>query len=344
MRKPDFWQALLSLDLSAEKSRELLDRLGPSCITAHDLLASPALSGSDRKKLSEQKSLSAQQASLLNPISIEEAAFPENLRATQNPPVALVVAGELLPSDTVAVAIVGTRKASGYGRSIARKLASELAKSGITIVSGAAFGIDAEAHKGALEAGGRTIAVMGSGLDKPYPASHRGLLNQIARSGAVVTQFALGTKPDWYRFPNRNYLIAGLSRAVIVVEAPEKSGALLTANLAGEEGRHVFVTPAQMGNAAYLGGFRLINDGATLLYSVDQVFEALGVERVAEPKKAARLSLTQRLILEKLTAEPELADNLSERLDQPAGIILAELTGLEIEGLVAKSGGGYVKV
>ena len=267
MRKPDFWQAFLSLDLSATKSRGLLERLGTSCISANDLLASQALSATERKKLEKLKPLTPNQIALLNPISLDDSHFPENLKLTQDPPVAIMLRGSVSREDDNAVAIVGTRKASAYGRIIAKKLASELAAGGVTVVSGAAHGVDAAAHLGAMEAGGRTIAVLGSGLDIPYPASHRGLIGQIAEQGAVVSQFALGTKPDWWRFPVRNYLIAGLSRAVIVVEAPETSGSLLTATIAAEEGRHVFVTSANIDSLQHRGSFRLINDGATLLRS-----------------------------------------------------------------------------
>src|SRR5438034_5838792 len=142
MRKPDFWQALLSLDLSATKSRELLERLGTSCISAHDLFASQALSASERKKLEKLRPLTPNQTALLNPVSLDDSHFPENLKLTQDPPVAIMLRGSISHEDNSAVAIVGTRKASAYGRIIAKKLASELAAGGVTIVSGAAHGVD----------------------------------------------------------------------------------------------------------------------------------------------------------------------------------------------------------
>lgn len=344
MRTPEFWQAFLSLDLSVSKSRALLSKLGTTCVTAEDLEKSSALSLAERQRLGGRKPLTAGQRELLKVVSCEDGAYPNNLKLMQSPPVALMVAGQLLPEDALAVAIVGTRKASPYGRATARRIATELANSGVTVVSGAAFGIDAEAQKAAMQAGGRTIAVVGSGLDRPYPASHRGLLQDVARNGAVVSQFALGAAPDWWRFPERNYVIAGLARAIVVIEAPNKSGALLTANLANEEGRMVFVVPSRMDDEGYVGSFRLINDGATLLYSVEQIFESLGIQASSPAKSEYKATSSQKAILEKLSSEPRLADTLSAELDQPAGAILAELTRLEVEGLVAKSAGGFIRL
>jgi DNA processing protein len=344
MRTPEFWQAFLSLDLSVSKSRALLSKLGTSCVTAEDLENSPTLSSAERQRLAGRKPLTAGQRELLNVVSCEDGGYPNNLKLMQSPPVALMAAGQLLPEDALAVAIVGTRKASPYGRATARRIATELANAGVTVVSGAAFGIDAEAQKAAMQAGGRTIAVVGSGLDRPYPASHRGLLQEVARNGAVVSQFALGAAPDWWRFPERNYVIAGLARAIVVIEAPNKSGALLTANLANEEGRMVFVVPSRMDDDGYVGSFRLINDGATLLYSVEQIFESLGIQASSPAKSDYMATSSQKAILEKLSSEPRLADTLSEELDQPAGAILAELTRLEVEGLVAKSAGGFIRL
>lgn len=344
MRDPEFWQAFLSLGLSGSRARELLQSLGRACATADALAQSHALTASDKARLKKLKPLTPAQRGLLRTISLEDDGYPENLRTLSSPPVAFFINGKLAPEDSQSVAVIGTRKASAYGRAVARKLAMEIARAGITVVSGAAHGIDAEAHKGALLAGGRTIAVLGSGLDRPYPASHRSLLDDVARSGAVISQFPLGTSPDRWNFPLRNYTIAGLAKAVIVVEAPENSGSLLTATIAVDEGRHVFVTPGTIDSVEYRGSFKLINDGATLLYSPDQVFEALGVEKRAAPGPMPKLSSIQADILGKLSFNPELADNLSESLGKPAGLVLSELTKLELEGLVAKAAGGYVKL
>lgn len=175
-------------------------------------------------------------------------AYPHLLREIPDRPPVLYLRGELRREDEVAVAIVGTRSASAYGREMTRRLASELAAKGVAIVSGLARGIDTVAHKAALEAGGRTIAVLGNGPDTIYPEENAGLARTIAASGAVLTEFAPGTKPDYFNFPIRNRIISGLSLAVLVVEAPEKSGALHTARYAGEQGRDVFAVPGNVSN------------------------------------------------------------------------------------------------
>lgn len=276
-------------------------------------------------------------------IGFEESEFPNNLRLVREPPVALMVKGTLSEKDELAVAIVGTRKPTTYGRAVARKLSQEFARAGVTVVSGGAFGIDAQAHAGAIEEGGRTIAVLGSGVDRIYPAANRGLFERIQENGALISQFALGAKPDWWRFPSRNVVIAGLSRVVIVVEAPEKSGSLITASVAGEEGRHVFAIPANVDSLNYRGSFKLINDGATLLYSPDQIFDVLGTKK--EKSKAPSIDLTanQKKLLDELSSTPKLVDNLADALGLQAGVLLAELTQLELGGLIMKTPGGYIK-
>ncbi len=343
MREPGFWQALLSLDLSARKFRELLKEIGPDCRTAEELSRSPALSPKQREAIQQRFPLPPIPEDV-RVLPMDDPAFPENVRLSADPPPALFVRGSLEPRDALAVAIVGTRKASPYGQSLAMRLAKELASAGITVVSGAAYGIDAAAHKGALEAGGRTIAVLGCGVDRAYPSSHRSLLDRIASSGAVVSQFPIGTPPDAFRFPSRNFVIASLSRAIIVVEAPAKSGALITAVAAVEEGRHVFVCPAPMDAESHYGGFALVNEGATLLYDVGQVLEVLGIEGdLPTSSKEEDLSESQKRILEMIGGVPVLADTISDTLDLPSSQVLAELTQLELMGKVARLGGGFVR-
>ena len=339
-RSLDFWQAILSLDLSDSKARTLVERVGPSCLSLQDLLESPRVLPEERKKFASQKPCSVFG---VQAIAFDDCGYPENLRLVREPPVAIMVKGSLLPKDELAVAIVGTRKPTTYGRAVARKLAQEFARSGVTVVSGGAFGIDAQAHAGALDECGRTIAVLGSGVDRVYPAANRGLFERIQESGALVSQFAMGAKPDWWRFPSRNVVISGLVRAVIVVEAPEKSGSLITASVAAEEGRHVFVTPANVDALSYRGSFKLINDGATLLYTPDQVFDVLGVKREKSKQPNVQLSSGQKALLDKLSSTPQLVDSLADSLGWQAGLLLAELTHLELSGLILKTPGGYVK-
>lgn len=340
MRDSRFWQGFLSLDLPPRKARDVIQRLGPDCVTLEALRESPALSTEERNALPETVEVPAD----VKAVSLDDENYPECLRLSRDPAPVLMYRGELGDANAQRVAIVGTRKASGYGRAVARKLAMQLAESGVIVVSGGAHGTDTEAHEGALQAGGKTIAVMGSGLKRPFPAANRGLFTRIVENGAVISQFALDTKPDYWRFPLRNLLIAGMCRAVIVVEAPEGSGSLLTAYAAADEGRHVFATPAAIDSESHFGSFRLINDGATLLSHVDQVFAALGIEKRSKPQRTIQLSQVQELILSRLSKEPELADNLSEEMGLAPGIMLSELTNLELEGLVARAGGGYVRL
>ncbi len=329
------------MEMSPKKARETLDLLD-GAETKEDLLRSPALTAQQRTTLNEwaYKSVGERMVSLV------DDDYPENLRHARTPPVALSVLGDLLPQDSAAVAIVGTRKASPYGKTVAKRIARDLAKNGVTIVSGGAQGIDAAAHEGALDAGGRTIAVLGNGVDVAYPATHRPLYNRIVGSGAVVSEYANGIAPDYWRFPQRNYLIAAFCRAVIVIEAPLRSGSLITATAAGDEGRHVFATPGPIDSSEYEGSFKLINDGAVLLYKSEQVLEVLGIRARPDQSESAGPELTeiQRSILAKLSTTPSLVDSLSEGLDQPAHIVLSNLTQLELEGLVARAAGGFVRL
>jgi DNA processing protein len=332
---------MLLLEMPSTKARQTLALL-EGVRTKEEMLLSPALSAQQRAALAQWEYKPGGEQML----SIEDGGYPSNLLNARTPPIALSVRGEFQPEDEFAVAIVGTRKASPYGKTVARRMARDLSKHGVTIVSGGAHGIDAAAHEGALEAGGRTIAVLGNGVDVAYPATHRALFARIANSGALVSEYANGVSPDFWRFPQRNYLIAALSRAVIVIEAPLRSGSLLTATAAGDEGRHVFATPGQIDSKDYEGSFRLINDGAVLLYEVGQVLEALGIRARPDTHESQTANLTdlQKQILEKLSTTPVLVDTISEDLDQPAYMVLTNLTQLELDGLVARAAGGFVRL
>jgi len=328
------------MELSSQKARETLELLGDAT-SKEEILLSPAIPTDKRAALQNwvYKSVGEQM------LSIEDDGYPVNLRHARTPPVALSVLGEVLPQDAMSVAIVGTRKASPYGKTVAKRIARELAKNGVTIVSGGAHGIDAAAHEGALEVGGRTIAVLGNGVDIAFPAVHRSLFGRIAANGALVSEYANGMLGMPHRYPQRNYTIATLCRAAIIVEAPLKSGSLITASVAGDEGRHVFATPAPIDSKEHEGSFRLINDGATLLYDASQVLDALGIrKRAYEADGIPELSPLQAQILEKLSTSPALADTISDDLGEPPGVILANLTQLELEGLVARAAGGFVRL
>ena len=207
----------------------------------------------------------------LRVVAITEEDYPRLLRSIEDPPAVIYYKGTLTPKDELAIAIVGTRKPSPYGRIITEKLSSELGKMGFTIVSGMALGIDTAAHRGTLKANARTMAVMGGGFGKIYPSENRSLVNQIAESGAVLTEHSVETKPDRWTFPKRNRIISGLTRGTIVVEAPERSGALITARAAAEHNREVFVVPGPINDDSHLGSHRLIQKGAKLITCVDDI-------------------------------------------------------------------------
>src|SRR5437762_9206972 len=208
-------------------------------------------------------------------ISLGDTAYPANLREIQTPPGRLYVRGTLTEDDALAVAIVGARAATPYGVAVAERLAADLAARGVTVVSGLARGIDSAAHRGALRVGGRTIAVLGSGADVIYPPENRRLAARIEEGGAVVSQFAPGTPPLAHHFPLRNRVIAGLSLGVVVVEAAERSGALITARLAAEFGREVMAVPGPVTSPASRGAHALIRDGAALVESGEDVIAEL---------------------------------------------------------------------
>jgi DNA processing protein len=203
------------------------------------------------------------------------ANYPARLRAIADPPPFLYVKGEIRAEDDKAVAVVGSRSASDYGRRVARDLCRGLAALGFTVVSGLARGIDGVAHETALSSGGRTIAVLGSGVDRPYPPEHGGLYQRISENGAVVSELPVGTRPMAFNFPSRNRLISGLSLGVVVVEATEKSGSLITAALAAEQGREVFAVPGLVGSSRSRGAHRLIRQGAKLVESVEDIVEEI---------------------------------------------------------------------
>ena len=208
-------------------------------------------------------------------ITFYDAAYPPLLKEIDTPPLLLYVRGELKPEDGLSIAIVGSRDAKDYGRRVSYQLAHQLVNRGMTVTSGFAKGIDACAHRGALEAGGRTIAVMGNGLSLIYPASNSELVEKIVESGALISEFPMGMKPRSENFPRRNRIISGLTLGTVVVEASNRSGALITARLASEQGREVFAVPGQIFSELSIGTHKLIDNGAKLISTVDDLLEAL---------------------------------------------------------------------
>lgn len=303
--------------------------------------------------------------------------YPRAFLELGDAPPLLFVRGELKADDRFAVALVGSRHATPYGRAVAEKLAQQLAQRGLTVVSGGAVGIDAAAHKGALLGGGRTLAFVGCGLDVNYPRDHGGLFAQIAQHGAVLSEFPVGAQPEAWRFPARNRLISGMAQGVVIVEAPASSGALNTAQHAVEQGRPVMAVPGNIDRVASVGCNQLLKDGATLITDVEDILRALGMvtlparrehqqslsfqdmaeekempvtdragEREAERVSArARFSVTQQKLLDHLSLIPRHIDAVA----QEAGLTVAqagvEMVLLELSGAVQRlPGNAYIRL
>ncbi len=273
-------------------------------------------------------------------ITINDDNYPPMLKEIDDPPPLLFVQGDITKSDDLAIAMVGTRKCTPYGRTVARRLAGNLAQRGFTIVSGLAVGIDGEAHEGALEAGGRSIGVLACGPDITYPRAHKSLRKRLAQSGAVLTEYAFGTPPTRERFPARNRLISGLSLGVVVVEAPSKSGALITARLAGEQGREAFAVPGDINSPTSRGCHGLLKDGAQLVEVAEDVIDGLGIllEAVPSRPQAPQVELhgDEQSVYEALSHEPVHVDQISESCNLTAAQVTSALMLLEIKGLVRR--------
>ena len=267
--------------------------------------------------------------------------FPPLLRAIHDPPPGLFVRGGTAPEllRRPAVAVVGARACSGYGASVARTLARELAAAGLVVVSGLARGVDAEAHRGALEANGTTVAVLGCGVDRAYPAAHAELAERVAAAGLIVSEYAPGVEPAPWRFPARNRIIAGLCAATVVVEARERSGALITADLALEEGREVLAVPGEITSALSAGTNDLLKLGASPLTRAADVLACFGIE--PEPTAATAAEGTSGRVLVLLRDHPTGADELARRANLTADEVARALVELELAGLAAAADGLY---
>ncbi len=278
----------------------------------------------------------------------EDEAYPHRLQEIDQPPPVLYVKGTLSTEDEWAVAIVGTRGVTTYGRQITSELATSLARRGVTVVSGLARGVDAEAHKAALAAGGRSLAVLGSGLDQIYPPEHRKLAEQMASSGALISDYAPGTAPDGVNFPPRNRIISGLSLAVIVVEAGDRSGALITAEFAADQGREVFAVPGNITAPKSVGCNRLIQQGARPLLQVEDVLESLDLTSLSQQRAARRVlpkDEVEAKLMVVLGKEPVHVDEIRNQVSMPIEKVSATLALMELKGMVRQVGGmHYVAV
>ena len=278
----------------------------------------------------------------------DDELYPPRLKEIEQPPPVLYVRGDITMDDHYAVAIVGTRRITPYGRQITEDLASFLAGQGVTVISGLARGVDAVAHSAVLKAGGRTISVLGSGVDKIYPPEHMQMAEKMMKQGAVVSDYAIGTPPDATNFPPRNRIISGLSMATVVIEAGETSGALITAEFAAEQGREVFAVPGNILAPQSKGTNKLIQNGAQPLLSPQDLMQALNLTRAGEFKAARKVlpkDAVEAQLLDALGAEPVHVDEIRNQTGLPIEKVSATLTLMELKGMVRQVGGmNYVAV
>ena len=282
----------------------------------------------------------------IRPICWSDDGYPEDLKNIYDPPSVLFCKGELLSVDSNAVAIVGARRCSEYGLKVAEKLAFDLAQNGATIISGMARGIDTAAHRGALKAKGRTVAVIGSGFKHVYPPGSEKLMSLITENGAVLTEYPSGTFPAKGNFPRRNRIISGMAKGVVVVEAATKSGAMITVNFALEQGRDVFAVPGRIDTLTSSGANKLIQDGAKLVTNADDIMEELGIEKTEktapEAEKKEALTLRGQEVLEAIRMSKEDYIHI-DQIYYHTNIGLRELSkillDLELKGLIRQHPG-----
>ncbi len=352
MTERRFWVAFSMVPgIGPVRVRRLLEHFGSLSEAWHSPLDKLRSAGLDSRALEQmaqarQEIDPAAELARLDRLGIavltwEDDVYPgllAQLREIDQAPPVLYVRGSLSEADEWALAVVGTRSISAYGRQVAHTLAADLAASGLTIVSGLARGVDAEAHTAALEVGGRTLAVLGCGLDLIYPPEHRQLAARIVQHGALVSPFPLGTLPEARMFAPRNRVLSGLARGVLVIEAGEKSGALLTAGHALEQGREVFAVPGNITARGSSGTNRLIQEGAHPVLDARDVLEVLQMEQVALHAQARSelppVSGPERAVLECLSQDPLHIDELTRQCGLPVSVVSSTLAMLELKGMV----------
>ncbi len=272
----------------------------------------------------------------------KDEEYPSRLKEIYDLPPVLYIRGSLSPEDDWSIAVVGTRRPTYYGREVTEQIAGDLARNKITIVSGLARGIDATAHRAALDAGGRTIAIFGCGLDVVYPSDHVKLARQIIERGALVSEFPLGTRPKAENFPRRNRIMSGLSLGVLVVEARDKSGALITVGWALEQNREVFAVPGSILSPTSRGPNRLIQEGAKLVSDSYDILEELNLTVVAQQLEMTEqipATDTESLIMKYLSSEPTHIDEVGRQCGLPIATVSSTLAMMELKGIVRQVGG-----
>ncbi|MFH1288497.1 MAG: DNA-processing protein DprA [bacterium] len=341
MEDREYWMSLnLVPGLGFDKIRKLINAFG----SAREIFSQ------NRKELSIakiepilKKELKELERRKLCYIALSDEEYPEYLKEISDPPVVLYVKGKLLKEDSFSLSIVGARKASFYGKEAAEKFSFDLAKCGFTIVSGLARGIDTAAHCGALKAKGRTVAVLGSGVDIIYPPENRKLSESISENGAVISEFPLAARPFAQNFPRRNRIISGLTKGTIVVEAGLRSGSLITAGLALEQGRDVFAVPGKAFSDQNKGAHILIKQGAKLTDNIFDVLEEFNIdkEKIGNlvDNKILQVNEDERKVISILSDEPKHIDFIRRELDDSIQKVLSVLTQLELKGLVKQMAG-----
>lgn len=271
----------------------------------------------------------------------EDQQYPRSLREIDQSPPVIYVRGQLSSLEHPIVAVVGTRRITQYGRQVTKELGTELALRGVTVVSGMARGVDAAAHQAVMDAGGSTLAVLGSGVDQIYPPEHRKMAERIAETGAVISDYPIGTLPEAGNFPPRNRIISGLSRAVVIIEAGEKSGALITAAYAAEQGKEVFAVPGGIYSPQSRGSNQLIQEGAHIYLNPQELFEVLDLKK-ADSFNSARAVLpanaTEAQLFSLLGREPLHVDELQLVSGLPVEVVSSSLTMMELKGMVRQIG------
>jgi DNA processing protein len=356
------WIRLTKTGASARRLNTLLERFGsPEAVFA----AAPAeLAAAIRaplevagKLLDPMYAANDRDLKLMDRLKVRlvprtDADYPPLLQEIPDPPVALYVRGNLAPEDGKAVAIVGSRRATDYGKRTAHRLAEELVQAGYTVVSGLARGADTAAHHGAIRAGGRTLACLGCGVDVAYPYENRELAQAVTEHGALLSEYPMTAPPDAWHFPSRNRVISGLSLGVVVIEAPKGSGALITAECAVDQNREVFAVPGNVDNFRNQGPHALIRDGAKLVETVEDILDelrggpvqpslALEEEEVAEPE----LAPDESAVLALLSPDPKPVDDLILESSLPAARVNAALVLLEIKGMSRRlPGNAFIRV
>ncbi len=355
MTEREAWLALNAAELPPRKSLALLEKYGsPGAVISADarsLTAAGEVTAAEASRLAnatrrdyapDVEKLRKLNAQL---VTFGDPSYPHNLRQIHDPPIVLFVRGTLAPGDQRCVAIVGTRRVTPYGRLVSETLARDLAARGVTVASGLAVGADAAAHGGALSAGGRTIGVLACGIDVPYPRDTMDLREHAVRCGAVVSEVPLGTPARRHRFHSRNRIISGLAVAVVITEAPERSGALITANIAAEQGREVFAVPGSINSEFSQGTHALLRDGAHIAASVEDILEVLNLPERTEDKGSAEaparmapkaLTPDENTILRALSLQQRHVDEVIQECRLSASRASAGLLMLELKGLVRR--------